>query len=376
MTASTLYKLFKRTTTGATQVWWMEVVGGRYRTHSGQVDGKIVVSAWTQCEGKNLGRANETTPEDQAWAEADSKYQRKQKDGYRQTEGQAQSSTRFSPMLAKNFSDYKNKIKYPVLMQPKLDGIRCIATKDGLFSRKGDPIVSSPHIRAALNPIFAEAPHLVVDGELYNHDLHDNFNAIVSMVKKTNVTTETLLTTAQLVQYHVYDMYDQQQPALVFSERIKAVMRSFYHHPHPSLWVVPTLDAVDDTALTGLYEQFLTDGYEGAIVRVNSAYEQKRTSNLLKLKEFVDSEFIVLELVEGKGNAAGGAKIAWLQLDTDPKRKFKADIMGTVAERQAYLRDRKRYVGKPATVKYFAQRTPDGIPRFGKLKALWPDGKI
>src|SRR3546814_5619389 len=87
-----------------------------------------------------------------------------------------------------------------------LDGVRCIATKDGLFSRQGKPITSCPHISTALTPLFEHTPSLVLDGELYNHDLKDNFNEIISLVRKQKLTPEQFAETAKVVQYHVYDL--------------------------------------------------------------------------------------------------------------------------------------------------------------------------
>ena len=209
-------KLYKRTVTGAIQVWWLELdegdidtLGGRYRTHSGQDGGKIVTSEWTRAKPKNVGRGNETTALQQAHLEIDAHYSKKKK-AYSVTLETAHDLVRFTPMLAKSFEDYVGRVtfcfenKLPVWAQPKLDGIRCVATKDGLFTRTGERIVSCPHIEEMLRPIFELFPDLVIDGELYNHQFKEDFNEIVSMVKKVKPSAAHLLKTAELVQYQSY----------------------------------------------------------------------------------------------------------------------------------------------------------------------------
>jgi DNA ligase-1 len=362
-------KLYKRTATGAVQVWWQELEGGRYRTHSGQVDGQIVTSEWTQAKPKNVGRSNETSAEDQATSEVESNYTRKRKDGYSDSVSAAKDSNRFSPMLAKDFDDYKDKLDLSkaggLWCQPKLDGIRCIANAQGLWSRKGDRIVSCPHIEGVLMPFFAAMPDLMLDGELYNHNLKDNFNEITSLVKKLKPTDEHFAKTAEIVQYHVYDSPSPDD----YAERVGRIIDLIEDVGLP-LVHVPTKWVQGVELLDRWYEEWLDAGYEGQMIRLPGPYETKRSKLLLKRKEFVDSEFVVLDILEGVGNASGGAKVAWLQLDTDPTKKFKADVVGTKAERVQILTNRHKLIGKMATVKYFKQRTPAGIPRFGKIKLI------
>lgn len=359
-------KLYKRTSTGAIQVWWQEVDNGQYRTHCGQEGGAIVTSSWTQAVPKNVGQANSTSPQEQALSEVESHYTRKQKDGYKTTQEAALACERFTPMLAKEYTKYADKLdlKEGVWAQPKLDGIRCIANSEGLWSRKGDKISSMEHIEEALADVFATNPDLVLDGELYNHDLRDNFNEIVSMIKKKREKSSQ-------VQFYIYDAPSEQD----FGDRITKVNLVVDRVGLP-LVAVETAFVRTREELDKYYAKWLDAGYEGQMVRLSGPYQMKRSGLLLKRKEFVDSEFTVVDILEGVGNAAGGAKIAVLQHDTDSERTFKADILGTIAERKAFLKIKDTFIGKLATVKYFAQRTPAGIPRFGKVKAFWPEGKL
>ncbi len=153
--------IYKKTKTGATQEWTIEVVGNKYRTISGQTDGKKIVNEWTICYGKNVGRANATTDKEQAMLEAVAKRTKKLESGYFENIKHINKQQYFEPMLASKWEDSKDKIQYPIFSQPKLDGIRCIVTKDGMFSRNGKPIISAPHILESLSEVFETHPNLI-----------------------------------------------------------------------------------------------------------------------------------------------------------------------------------------------------------------------
>jgi len=133
--------LYARTNTGAVQQWIVEIQDSKYRTSFGQVDGKIQTTKWTECKGTNIGRSNERSAKEQAIFEAEALWKKKKDSGYTESVKEIDVVQFVEPMLAKNFEDYQEELNYPVYSQPKLDGIRCIATKNGLFSRNGKPIV-------------------------------------------------------------------------------------------------------------------------------------------------------------------------------------------------------------------------------------------
>lgn len=371
---SNMNKLYKRTSTGATQVWWQEIDGNKFRTHSGQDGGKIVVSEWTTCTAKNVGKANETTPEEQAKLEVEANYVLKRKKGYCDTPGDAHLNNKFKPMLAKNYEDYKDKldISEGVYSQPKLDGIRCIANKDGLWSRNGNEIKACPHIWEAVSPLFKMIPGAVLDGELYNSDLKEDFNTIVSLVKKIKPAKEDFEASKQKIQYWVYDYYDDEN--LLFCERIKRLVQlTCGTIKSPYIKQVPTTNAFTQQSLDKLYEQYLDEGMEGQMIRLDMLYEQKRSKALLKRKETKDNEFTIFDIREGQGNRSGMAGYAVLLLDepTDQhdERVFRANIKGDRAFLTELLKRRDEVIGKEATVEYF-NLTPDGVPRFPRIKVI------
>ena len=84
------------------------------------------------------------------------------------------------PMLAHKFNP--DKAVFPALLQPKLDGVRCVFTKEGAFSRTGKEFKNVDHIIKTLKPLFKKYPYIRLDGELYNHKLKDDFETRVNLI--------------------------------------------------------------------------------------------------------------------------------------------------------------------------------------------------
>lgn len=362
MNTETFPTLYKRTTTGKIQIWFAETEGNKYRTTSGQIDGKKTTADWTVCEGKNVGKANETSPEQQARLEVEAMYVKQRKKDYRNTPDAVDEITRFKPMLAVKWEDVANKIGQSIVhIQPKLDGMRCIARADGLWSRTGEPIISVPHIWEELAPLFAVNPRLIIDGELYNHDLKDDFNKIISAAKKKKPTADDLKISRQNIQYWVYDLPSFHGDFEKRWEQLKStVIANQYIRFTETLQISVT--QVEETAA-----EYIERGYEGAMVRLSGFYENKRSKFLIKWKEMQDEEFLIQDIQTGLGNKSGIAARAVLSLPDG--RTFSAGIIGNEQYCLELLQSRDQHIGKMGTV-VFQNYTPDGIPRFPKFKAI------
>lgn len=346
--------LYQRDTKGKLRIWWMEIENDYHRTVSGLNDGKKVISGWKKCEPKNIGKTNATTGEQQAIAECKALYDKKIALGWSFNVPESDAPAAFfEPMLCEEYDP--NKIKFPVYTQPKLDGIRCIVSNTGMWSRNGKPIVSSPHIKAALQHVFDQNPNVVFDGELYNHDLKHDFNKISSLIKKTKPTPEDIIESSQMVEYHIYDMYIKD---VLFEGRF-FILNTDYNSP--MIKVVATALVDNQSTLDAFYSCYMEDGFEGQIIRYNTAYENKRTKNLLKRKEMIDKEFEILEVLEGKGNWAGYAKKVRVKLENG--ESCGCGIAGNQAYLKEVLKNASSYVGKLAKVQ-FQGYTPDNSLRF------------
>jgi DNA ligase-1 len=382
-----LQTLYKIDTKGKLREWTMHIDGASFYAVKGLVEGKKTTDKPTTTIAKNVGRANATTPQEQALLEAQAKFQKKLDSGYALNEIDAQKKKFYEPMLAHNYKDRQDELvgKYPVFSQPKLDGIRCIVRKEGDTligrTRKGKEIECIPHILKSLNGFFLAYPNAILDGELYNHDLRDNFNKITSLVrkqkpiksdkmtdkafdKKVAEYKERLSEAENTIQYHVYDaprINDTINEKQSFDFRIDELKEHLTQNKQ--IILVETLEVYSKGNLNSLYGQYLEQGYEGQMVRKSlSSYENKRSTSLLKRKEFVDAEYKVVDIDVGNGNRSGTAKHLVCYCDKT-KRTFNSNIKGSFDYLKEIYDNRKEYIGQLATIKYF-QLTPDGIPRF------------
>lgn len=343
--------LYKNTSLGQLQSWQIIVEGNTYYTIEGI--NQLSTSKPTVCVGKNKGRANETTDCEQAMLEAKSLYQKKLDKGY--SEDAPQASKFFEPMLAHEREKYEKLLfTVPTYVQPKLDGVRAILKDGKLTSRNGKQIVSCPHL---------EIDNLFLDGELYSHELKEDFNKIISLTRKSKPTPEDLEESAKIVEYWVYD--NPQSNGGVFSRRYGAIYPSL---KFPNIKLVPTYQVHNLEQLDNFHELFLSQGYEGTMIRLDlGPYENKRSKQLLKYKNFKDAEFLILDVEEGLGNRSGMAgKLICLLPNGN---KVGVSMTGTQEFMTQVLKDKNKVIGKQATVKYFSE-TPDGSLRFPTLKHI------
>ena len=355
----TFETLYKRTSTGAVQIWFQEIEGNSWRTVSGQIDGLKVTSSWHDCEVKNTGKKNATTAEQQAILEVEAHYKKRKELGYFDKIENIDDDIYFKPMLAKKFEDYQTKIKFPVYSQPKLDGMRCVVTSSGMFSRNGKKILSAPHIFNILNDsgVWDEDDSLVFDGELYNHELKDDFNEIMSLARQTKPTEEDLHKSRLMLQYHIYDLYSDKDNNFVNrNSQLSKIIPSKRSIVLVDTFVCKSQDDIDE-----IYSAYMKNGYEGQIIRTNSLYENKRSSGLLKRKEFIDEEFVLIDIVEGIGNRSGMAGYAIIQLPSG--LTCESGIKGSHHNAKQLLRDKNKYIGGDVTVRFFGY-TPAGKLRF------------
>ena len=351
--------LYKRDSAGNARIYRGEVAeeGGNWftRTITGLEDGKQVRSGWRIVEQKNVGRSNETSLEEQAFAEMTADAMKKLERGYFSDIKKVDTFDKIKPMLASKYEDATLVWGLETIFsQPKLDGIRCVARANGLWTRAGKELVSIPHINEELKEFFENYPDAILDGELYNHDLRENFNKITSLVRKTKPTEADIVEAKGLVQYHVYDLISSPE---VFSDRMNFLRIAL---DVPSVEIVDTNKVETADELDDLYGAYLEDGFEGQMVRKDELYQQnKRSKYLIKRKEFLTDEYDVIRVEEGKGNWAGHIKRFVLQ--TENGQEFGAGVRGNQEVLSALFKSGETPTW--CTLRYFAP-TPDGIPRF------------
>jgi len=273
------------------------------------------------------------------------------------------------PMLAHKFDNNRVDWSLPVYIQPKLDGVRCLFTKDGAFSRTGKQFKNLAHIELALMPFFKQQPDIVLDGELYNHKLKRDFEKIISLVRKQKPTADDRLDAQHLVQFHVYDYFDG-----VRYDSYKTRMQNLYNSDiniyNPKVIQIVPAQLVDSyNYARDIHATFLSEGYEGSIIRLDGLYKHGRSYDLMKFKDFSDTEATIIGYETGKGKRTGTlGKFIMLddegiQFGCPPGKGYTykdlAEILNNITD----------YIGKRATFTYF-QRTQAGSYRHPLFKTI------
>ena len=356
----TLPTLYSKNEDSSVQQWTISTTNNVIHKKYGKVGGKIQVTTDVVAEGKNLGKKNATTASEQAALEAQAQWEKKLKKGYTKTQAATKAGKvdacitgGIEPMLAHTFKDHSEKIVYPAYVQPKLDGIRCIAMLQAgvctLWTRTRKQITSLPHIVAELERQWAGREDISFDGELYNHSYKNKFEEIVSLVRPTAPKAGN-----GVVQYHIYDVA---VGFYTFKQRIELRDRI---KPNRNLVLVDTV-LVEAEDVTEYFTKCRKAGYEGAMIRnVAPLYENKRSYNLQKIKEFDDAEFKIVGVKRGRGRMAD---CGIFSCETAKGSPFDCKMEGSLDALKGYLQKPNSVIGKMLTVRY--QGFTNGkLPRF------------
>ena len=271
------------------------------------------------------------------------------------------------PMLAHKFDINRVDYSQPVYIQPKLDGIRCLFTANGAFSRNKKQFMNLKHIEMALKPFFDQNPDVVLDGELYNHKLKRDFEKIVSLVRKQKPTEEDRRNAQHLIQFHVYDYFDGVQYDSYQIRNNNLTCSNIYG---TSIHYVPTYRVhKHEEALNMHYDAFLSNGYEGSILRLDDVYKHTRSYSLMKFKDFSDAEATIVGYELGQGKRTGTLG-KFLMMDDDGNRFGCPPGKGyNYKDLANILKNINKYIGKRATFTYF-QRTNAGSYRHPLFKTI------
>ena len=338
--------LFKKTSGGKIQMWQIGVTplsGNKalIMVMHGLVDGKKQSSPETISEGKNAGRRNATTPFQQAFLEAQSAWVEKlERKHYGLTVEESAQKRAIAPMLAQSYDKHMKKVDWAnAFTQPKLDGNRCHAVRNGktieLITREGLTVETCPHIQDRLLSLMPDKQ--TWDGELYVHG---------TVVTSLNSLLRRAQEDSAKVEFHLYDVV----LPLSFAERNIELLRHITKDQGP-IKLVDTIRVVDAESLMSHQVEFIEAGFEGAMLRYGSAgYEAgKRSYSLLKVKNFADAEFKVIGCKKGRGKYEG---LAIFQCETAVGNPFDVTAPGTLDSKRQYWTDREKYIGKMLTVKY------------------------
>lgn len=361
---NSLPKLYKRASSGATQVWSIIVDGATYYSMEGIEGGTISTNSPHICTPKSLGKKNEQTAEQQALKEATAQWTKKLEKGYCTDVSQIDSVTFRKPMKGGKFVDYMDKVIYPVIVQDKLNGIRSQTDAARSYSTGGKTFYTVPHIMNELKPLFEAFPDAFIDGEFYNFKLRQHLNRLVKIVNvkilPKHLTPELLNESKEIVQLHLFDGYGfngitKDTPYL---ERHAALVKLIKQFNLEYVFVLPYEMMNSKEELDARMAINLSEGGEGLMIRYGKCpHKDGRSTQMLKYKHFDDDEFEVVDVQEGNGDWTGCAKRIVLKLHTPATNDtrdltFNSNIEGGMEELKEVFDNRADWIGKMVTVKY------------------------
>ena len=268
-------------------------------------------------------------------------------------------------MLAHKFDESRVDWNQAVYIQPKLDGVRCLFTRDGAYSRNHKQFMNVRHIEMALKSFFDQHPNVTLDGELYNHKLKHNFEKIISLVRKQKPTDTDRRDAQRLVQFHCYDYIDDDNQS--YAERQANLTCSNIYDAQIKYVQAKRVTSYEQAR--DIHAKYLEDGYEGSIIRLNGLYKQGRSYDLMKFKDFSDTEATIVGYEIGKGKRSGTLG-KFLMLDDEGVKFGCPPGKGyTYKDLADMLKNIDQFIGKRATFTYF-QRTNAGSYRHPLYKGL------
>ena len=342
-------RIYKKDSSGKIRYLSISTEGNMVVQESGVVGTNSPVYNRSACEAKNVGKANSTTPAEQAVLEATSKITEKMRLGYFTSIAEAQEKGGkdfLLPMLAKDYKKESKKVKFPCFVQPKLDGMRALGTEeDGFISRTGKPIDTLRHI------VLADLEDHILDGELYAHGI--SFQENMKLIKKYRPHL------TEQVKYHVYDIV-MDAPFEVRYKTLISIASDI-----PDVHIVETHLIESQEQLIAFHQQFIAEGYEGTMIRHSEEGYQvnKRSSQLLKYKDFLDEVYQVVDVIPSESRPEQGIVVCALNVVRSPKVVFNCGMKFPHEAREEILRNKHMYIGQMAEVRFF-EFTDGGLPRF------------
>lgn len=302
----------------------------------------------------------------------------------------------FKVSLAKDYEDFKHKVDFDKdqwFASRKLDGVRCIAVKDGgkvdFFSRQGKPFHTLEKVAEAVKQIPMES--FILDGEvcIINENDEEDFTAIVSEIRRKDHTIE--FPKYKVFDFISHDSFLEGQSELIFSDRIALLSYNMKGIKDDRIEIIDQYHIHDLNAFEDLKEYSIEKGWEGLILRKDIPYEGKRTNNMLKVKQFFEDEFVVKDIKTGPmrhiidvennyGSTTKEVEDVMMTKAVINYKGYNVDVGSgwSMDERIKYYNNPELLIGKTITVQYFGESTNNqgGLSlRFPTVKYVYAEGR-
>jgi len=371
--------LYARNSNGSVQVWTIEASGDKTRTVAGRHGGQMITSAWTKCTAKNVGASNEVSAANQAIKEAKAKAEKKEKEGYSPDIHnidvvnfiQVMTCLEYGPKIVKKIKAALDNGE-GVWVQPKVDGYRAVPRPHIVQSRGNIDMPACRHVRTAFSRMQAELPDVLPDGEAYNHAYWDRFGDLQSLVSKKKPTAQDLADAEREVQFHWFDIVPSKEDELLmpFGQRWERLVQLYAQYA-PDLMgkvvLVPTHQVTSLAQILELFDYFLGLNYEGIIIRLDRPYERReKAPGIFKWKPHRDEEFLIKDIIPGKGSREEAAKLV-CAIEDD--LTFDCALKCPVEKMKEIYANKGDYIGQYATVRYGGR---EEVPRKPGVRPRWP----
>lgn len=374
--------------------WDKDLNGYVIRRFTSQYGGKITTQPIILVDkGKGIGKARRTVSE-QAKLEYDSRVNKYMDKGYKKLpksidlytkeeldallpKETTDSEGNLKPMLAKDFHDVATSVleKQWWYASRKIDGVRCLMfVKDGEIhtSSRGGKNYDNSTYHITCNPklkkFMLDNPTLILDGELYVHGYSlQTLSGLARLKKETDKCDE--------LQYYIYDVVDTNK---TFEERLEILdhikdelqldfePNKTFEDGDLQIQMVPHVKVEGWVQIKKTHDSYVKEGFEGAVIRrPDKKYGvNKRTNDMVKVKEYQDGEFKIIGFSEG----LRPEDMVFVCVTEDGK-EFEAKPVGPRELKHEYLERIDEIIGKMATVKYFSF-SDGGTPTQPVLKCI------
>lgn len=348
--------LYVKTATGAINYWQIWTDDAQVITQWGQVGTDKPQMDSYAAVGKNVGRSNETSPTEQAQKEAQAKFDKQLRLKYVHTIEEAEHNLNIKPMRCYVWDEKRaKKITWPVTVQPKYNGVRCMAYNSPnhpngvrLMSRGGKDY-TLPHVQQVLSGRIPGG--MCLDGELYSHGMS---------LQHQRHLIETYSEGSAAIGYTLYDYTALPPDKTKWLARWDALCSWVVQNagiPHVFLTQSLLAHSMDDVDL--FHGEFVKLGYEGAVIRLlEGVYKLgHRSKDLLKFKKFQDAEFKIVGFTVGKDG------VIIYRCKQEEGELFDVRPEGNEEQRATLLKEAEAAVGQKLTVR-FQERSDENIPIF------------
>jgi ATP-dependent DNA ligase len=381
--------LYKKDTKGKIREWSIEVLKNEDGSAtiiktSGIKDGKLVSESKTITSGKNIGKANETSPYTQAVSDATNAITKQMKGEYVAALEDVRESGNLGtgvrpPMTAKTYdptlkaSGSKNfeKLKVPpgeyVILEDKIDGLRCETIIDetsiDFRSRTGEVYQPIPHIAKSLRETYDRlgmTGQVILDGELFTTAV--SFNTLSGILRKERETPEDLAIEKEL-RYILYDVMLEEN----YNQRLAFVEQFEDTENKVDIIYFEECEFTEEN-VERFHQAAITErGAEGTMIRrLNAVYENKRTWQLMKYKSWIEEEFKVVGFEQMEGVDTLGAIVFETR---DGKKVFNCTLNAPDDECKKVWDNQADYLPLWGTVR-FQNYSEYGVPRIPKCKGF------